>query len=180
MQTYIALLRGINVSGKKKIKMAELRQHLSEAGYQAVQTYIQSGNIVFQQPSSDIQLLEKNIQDLLLIKYGYEVRVLIMAAQDLEQIAKDNPFLQDPSVDPKFLHVTFLLEALDEERFSAIPFADYAPEVLERRDHVLYMHMPNGYGRAKMTNNVVEQKLKLPATTRNWRTVLKLVDMGKD
>ncbi|MEO1415327.1 MAG: DUF1697 domain-containing protein [Bacteroidota bacterium] len=179
MQTYLALLRGVNVSGQKKIKMAELRQHLSEAGYMDVQTYIQSGNIIFQHPLSDIPSLEKSIQDLLLIKYGFDVDVLILADEDFLRVVADNPFLNQSEVDPKFLHVTFLLAEVDEEKYAAIPLADYEPEELMRKDQTCYLYMPNGYGRAKMTNSFFEKKLKIPATTRNWRTMRKLEEMIK-
>lgn len=116
---------------------------------------------------------------MLLIKYGFDVDVLILAGEDFLRVVADNPFLNQSEVDPKFLHVTFLLAEVDEEKYAAIPLADYEPEELMRKDQTCYLYMPNGYGRAKMTNSFFEKKLKIPATTRNWRTMRKLEEMIK-
>ncbi len=179
MQTYIALLRGVNVSGKNKLNMAELKMMLEDWWkYKQVETYIQTGNIIFQYENIPPKVLATDIHNSIRDTFGYEVPVLVMTKANFLNTVDNNPFLEESKVlDPKFLHVTFLED---------IPVLALVPKVLEAdngseeirwvRDK-LYLYYPDGYGRAKMTNNKIEIKLKVNATTRNWRTCNKLADM---
>ncbi len=175
MKTYIALLRGINVSGQKKIKMAELRTHLSDWGFSAVQTYIQSGNIVLQDPDQGPQQIAERIRQGIASVYGFDVPVLVLIPEDLDAVLADNPFL--PEKDPKRLYVTFLSSKPDPSLLNQLLQEDYSPEAFTVVKNYIYFFSPAGYGRAKMNNNFFEKKLKVDATTRNWRTVNKLSDM---
>ena len=174
MQTYIALLRGINVSGQKKIKMAELRQLLTDAGLEKVQTYLQSGNVVFtsELTASDAGLqIEHSIQQ----HYGYAVPIMVKTPADFQQIVADNPFAGE---DTKLLYVTFLAETPAADPLKKLQAADYRPEAYVLHDQIMYIFAANGYGRAKLNNNFLEKKLKVAATTRNWKTVNSLLDMS--
>jgi len=176
MPTHIALLRGINVSGQKKIKMADLKALLTDAGLEQVQTYLQSGNVVFQSESSGgeaAQLMESSI----LKHYGFEVKTVIKTPMELHQLVDDNPFAGE---DTKLLYVTFLAETPPADRLEQLQTGDYHPEAFVLKDKITYIFAANGYGRAKLNNNFFEKKLQVAATTRNWKTVNALLEMSRD
>lgn len=177
MIQYLAILRGINVSGKNKIKMEDLRTLLRSLDFQEVQTYIQSGNIVFATAKMSTTTLAEKIHQLILKKYGYDVPVLVKTKAELKAVATQNPFLNDRSEDIKFLHVTFLAENPETEKWELIDNEKYKPDEFQVSERALYVFCPNGYGRTKLNNNFFEKKLKTTATTRNWKTVMKLAEM---
>jgi len=178
MNTYIALLRGINVSGQKKIKMADLRNQLAELGFEDVQTYIQSGNIIFKFPETEHQVLEEKIADKIAADYGFQVPVLVKKAADFQQALERNPYLKDEKNDPKQIYFTFLSTPPSAERIKVLEEKKYDPELYTIDSTTIYLYVPNGYGRTKLNNNLFEQKLKVQATTRNLKTVRKLVELG--
>ena len=180
MNTYIALFRGINVSGQKKIKMADLRQHMQALGFDQVRTYIQSGNLIFQSEVVAKDELEKQIEEKILAEYGFEVSVIIRTPEELQAILVENPFLQNPENDPKRFYVAVLASEPTTERLDVLAEKDYAPEAYAILGKTLYFYVPNGYGRSKMNNNFFENKLKVVATTRNWRTMHKLAEMAAE
>ena len=174
MPTYIALLRGINVSGQKKIKMADLRQLLTDAGLDNVQTYLQSGNVVFRS-EADAEEAAQKIERCILTHYGYAVEVIITTFAQLQKIVAENPFT---SQNTQLLYVTFLAEAPIPDQLEKLQTRDYSPEAFVMRDNIIYILAANGYGRAKLNNNFLEKKLKVAATTRNWKTVNALLEMS--
>lgn len=178
MQTYIALLRGINVSGQKKIKMADLREHLAELPFQDIQTYIQSGNILFRAAASKPAQLAVRIREKILEKYGFEVPTLVVTASYISTVLANNPFRDDPEIPDERIYLTFLAESPQAEYLKKLDEVDYSPEQFHLQNQVIYFYSPNSYGRAKMNNNFFEKKLKVAATTRNWRTSQKLIDMA--
>ena len=179
METFIALLRGINVSGQKKIKMADLRTQLEPLGFKQIQTYIQSGNIVFQSAITDPQQLARKIEQRIKEVYDFEVPTLILSPNTLQQILNDNPFTaEDPSVDTKQLYFTLLNASPAKEPLAKLASFQFSNERFQVIDHVIYCHYEQGYGRSKMNNTFFEKQLKVRATTRNWRTMNKLLEMG--
>lgn len=180
MTTYIALLRGINVSGKKKIKMADLRSHLQELKLQNIKTYIQSGNILFKSDETNQSILEQQIKDKITEKYGFDVPVMVKLATDFQRVIESNSFAKDETNDIKCMHITFLGSSPTQENIDHLATYNYPSEeyFLEGKD--IYFYAPNGYGRAKMNNNFFEKKLKVRATTRNWKTVNKLFIMANE
>ncbi len=175
METYIALLRGINVSGQKKIKMADLKVHLSELGFQDIQTYIQSGNIIFRTSKTASKSLENNIYEKIKEKYDFEVPVLVKTTEEFASILKNIPF---PTIkDYSKLYFTLLNKKPSLELVKKLKEVDYSPEAYFIDNKVIYVYVPNGYGRAKINNNFFEKKLKVSATTRNWKTTTKLLEM---
>ena len=178
MHTYIALLRGINVSGQKKIKMAELRTQLTELGFENVQTYIQSGNILFHFPETEHEILEKKIADKISADYGFEVPVLVKKATDFQEALDRNPYLKDENNDPKRIYFTFLATAPSVEQIKVLEEKNYEPELYTIDSKNIYLYVPKGYGRTKLSNNLFEQKLKVQATTRNLKTVKKLIELA--
>jgi uncharacterized protein (DUF1697 family) len=177
MKTYIALLRGINVGGQKKIKMSDLVTLFEELNFRDIQTYIQSGNVIFNSPSMVINKLEDKIKNAIESRYGFEVNVLIKSAQELKQVLENNPFLRKKK-DPGKMYVSFLSEILSVARVAELNESDALPEEYVIRGSYIYLFFPNGYGRAKMSNNFFERKLKVFATTRNWKTVNKLYEIA--
>jgi len=177
MKKYVALLRGINVSGQKLIKMADLKTQLEDLEFINVQTYIQSGNIVFDSKENDVGNLEGLIHSKILDHYGFEVPVIVKAREEMEGIVRNNPFVNEVQEDPKRLYITFLSEAPSVDRVNKIKTLDYSPEQWILKGTDIYLFAPNGYGKAKMNNNFFENKLKVNATTRNWKTVNILYDM---
>jgi len=176
MTTYVAMLRGINVSGQKKIKMVDLRAHLEEVGFKNIQTYIQSGNIIFEHTSTTAKELENTIEQKLEKEYGFHVPTLIKTPAELTSVIKHNPFKNE---EEKRLYVTFLYDLPEPEKLEKLEEVNYEPEQYIVDQKNIYFFSPLGYGNAKMNNNFFEKKLKTNATTRNWNTVNKLVEMAK-
>ena len=115
METYIAMLRGINVSGQKKILMADLREYMDGIGFKSVETYIQSGNIVFKSDLNSGREIERQIQTMIKNKYGFEVPTLVEKLEGLQYVLEHCPFPKDPSKDIKRVYVTFLNQKPDPE-----------------------------------------------------------------
>jgi len=168
---YCALLRGINVSGKNKLPMKELTVHLEQLGIKAVQTYIQSGNIVFEATQAH---WEEKIKEMLLNKYQYQVPTLVMTQSELEEIVHAHPHQH---LDPAFLHITFLRSTPSQHLIDDLKLPSTNQEQCVITSKAVFLHLPNGYGRTKLNNNFFEQKLKVEATTRNWKTCQKLLEM---
>ncbi|TXN38128.1 DUF1697 domain-containing protein [Flagellimonas hymeniacidonis] len=176
MKTYIALLRGINVGGQKKIKMADLRQTLERSGLQNVKTYIQSGNIVFDSEMSKIEEIQDSIYDAILSDFGFEVPILVVTGGEIERILKENPFINKTTENN--LYFVLLKEVPNQslvDEFNAISF-DH--EDFYITDNCVYLCCKRGYGNAKLNNNLIERMLKVSATARNLRTMQKLLELS--
>jgi len=178
MKTYIALLRGINVSGKNLIKMAELKVLFTKIGLNNVITYIQSGNIIFQSELSDKKVVGNNIKKVIQEKYNYNIPVLIITKKSLENVFSSNPFLVDKNIALSSLYVTFLHEKPNIEGIPLLKNYTTKQEEFIVDNKIVYLHYPNGSGRSKLSNNLIESKLKTTATSRNWRTITKLVELS--
>ncbi len=176
MIKYIALLRGINVSGQKKILMADLRELLSN--FNNVQTYIQSGNVIFESGNQKIKELEQQIHTIILKKYGFEVPVIVKTVKEWKYAFNNNPFLKESTIDTKQLYVTFLSEIPSEENVQIMNQLDFSPDEFIIKNNLIYSRYPNGAGRSKMTINIFERKLNVNATSRNWNTVSKLLTLS--
>jgi uncharacterized protein (DUF1697 family) len=178
MPIYIAMLRGINVSGYKIIPMLRLRESFEALGYKGVKTYIQSGNIIFDAGRDSSVSAAKRIEAKILSVFGHAVPVIVRTERELAGIIAANPFLKQKAIDPTKLHVTFLEKA---------PIADGVKK-LESRDagsdrfHVVgreaYLYCLNGYGVTKLSNTAIEKAFSIRATTRNWKTVNKLAELA--
>jgi uncharacterized protein (DUF1697 family) len=181
MQICIAILRGINVSGQKKILMADLKELFDNLKFQDVKTYIQSGNVVFRTQSklSDIEIAEK-IEKAIEKKYHFYVPVVIRNKDELKNIIASNPFVKQKNIDLKKLHVTFLSEIPTKENVESVVNTNFSPDQFIISGKEIYLHIPASYGETKLSNNFFEKKLKVKATTRNWNTVNKLFEIASD
>ena len=175
MAKFVALLRGINVGGKNKIRMQELREALSDIGLDDVQTYIQSGNIVFNSEGKEPGLA-KSISDSIKSRWKIDVPTIVCSARSWNSFVKQNAFL---NMDLKFLALTVLAKPPKKSLSAAIQKneKDFLPDQFKIVTNRIYLYFPNGFSKTKLTNNYFESKLETVATTRNWRTVLKLQEM---
>lgn len=176
MATHVALLRGINLAGKNRLPMQGLSELLTDAGCTDVRTYIQSGNVVFQAgPGLALtipSLIEKAIRD----RFGISVPVVTRSAAELRRAAQANPYLARDK-DTSLLHVAFLAAKPTAAQIKSLDPDRSPPDEFIVRDRQVYLRLPNGVGRTKLTNAYLDSKLGTTSTLRNWRTVLKLVEM---
>ena len=174
MKTYTSILRGINVSGHKLIKMDELKKTASEIGFEQISTYIQSGNLVFKSKRNDTSIISKLLSEAIKQKFGFEVPVITLYKEELQHIIEQNPFLKQKELDEKYFHLTIL------DSCPASPYAEIFEKIdlkndkAEGIDRVIYLYCPDGYSNTKLSNAYIENKLKVKATTRNWKTINEL------
>ncbi len=181
MKTYIALLRGINVSGQKKIKMVDLKVMFESLGFKSVITYIQSGNVVFKSGKDDPILIGDTIKQGILKTFGYEVPVLVLTHETLVSIDEENPFLKriaNGEIEEKKMYFTLLSDPPDASAVRELTAAFFGEEEFVITNKVVYFFAAHGYGRTKLHNNFFEKKLKCSATTRNLKTVIKLLELS--
>lgn len=174
---YIALLRGINVSGKNLIKMDALKSSLEKLHFKNIKTYIQSGNIVFESEEKAASELSNEIRQLILKDFSFEVPVVVIESTEFEEIVTSNPFANQENRDEKFMHLTFLNEQIDVTKTSLINEKLGENEELVFGKRLVYLYLPSGYGNTKLSNTFIENKLKNVATTRNWKTCNELLKM---
>jgi uncharacterized protein (DUF1697 family) len=177
MQTYISMLRGINVSGQKKIRMADLKNLYESLGLDKVQTYVQSGNVVFDSLEKDTTKLREAIATQITTTYGFSVPVLIRAADDFRRIIESHPFAREEAVR---VLVTFLYERPDRSKWGDLKIHKDKVEQFALGEQEIFLFCPGGYGKTKLSNNFFEKKLGVVATTRNWKTVNALYRMANE
>jgi uncharacterized protein (DUF1697 family) len=177
MKTYIALFRGINVGGTNVLPMKDLVAVLENIGSQNVKTYIQSGNAVFQNKEENASLLSNKIRAAIKEGHGFEPRVLLLTPEELERAIESNPFPEAES-EPKTLHLQFLASMPKNPDLGALESIKSDREQFALRDKVFYLHAPDGIGRSKLAANT-EKLLGVANTSRNWRTVCKVMTMLK-
>lgn len=170
----IALLRAINVGTGRKVPMADLRALLQAAGATNVETYIQSGNIVFDHEGRDDAALRADLEARLEAAFGFAIPVLLRTPDDLVTLVAANPF---PGTEPTRPLVSFLLDPPPAGAFDEIDAAAFAPEEFVLAGREIYLHLPDGSGRAKLPQALARAH-RTPETTRNWRTVLALIDLA--
>ncbi len=178
MKTYIALLRGINVSGQKIIKMDYLRKLLENEGFEDVKSYIQSGNIIFNSQENQIPILEKRIQEAILNEFGFEVQLIVLLPDELSTSIQSNPLLNNDSLDMKQHYFAFLNENPSDENWQLLKNYLLNGEKIELGEKVIYIHYSDGAGKSKLTTNLIENKLKRIATSRNLNTCRKLLELA--
>ena len=177
---YVALLRAVNVSGKNMIKMPDLVEVFQSKGFNKVQTYAQSGNVVFEYENTAPRKLESSIARAIQTKMNLEVSVFVKRAEELAAIYSNNPFLADSNLDTGNMHVTFLMNSQKGKDISKVIITKEANEQFIVNDWEVYLYCPNGYGTSKLNNRTFERKLDTIATTRNWRTVGALVNLAAE
>ncbi len=177
MRAYVALLRGVNVAGHARVSMEELRKCFESQGLEKVRTYIQSGNVVFEHKIANVSGLVEKIENGIKAVFGLDVRVIIRTRAEMSRVIENTPFRAE---EHDKAHLTFLsAEPKDVSTRELEAVKDKAEKFLVSGREV-YLYCPNGYGRSKLSNSFFERKLKVSATTRNWRTVNVLYKMISD
>jgi uncharacterized protein (DUF1697 family) len=182
MATHIALLRGINVGGRNKVAMADLRAVVSGLGHTSVATYIQSGNVVFSSDETDAEVLAAELEQAIASSLGVKPAVMVLSRDDLVRAVRDNPYSDEPN--PKMVHAVFF-------RGPVPPGAAEAIEAAQRRaaergsgmdraqivGDTLFVHTPDGFGRSELALFLLGRSASPVAagTARNWSTVTKLL-----
>ena len=176
MQTWIALLRGINVGGNNILPMKDLRALLTGLGLEAVQTYIQSGNCVFQASTKDPSALSRTISAQIEARFGFAPQVMVLPVEDLKTAIEANPFPHGRD-DPKSVHLSFMTEAPADLPRDALDAIKRPSEQYALRDRVFYLHAPDGIGRSKLAAQA-EKIMGVPMTARNLRSAIKILDLA--
>jgi uncharacterized protein (DUF1697 family) len=179
-RAYAALLRGINVGGHKKVPMADLRALLTKLGHGDVRTYLQSGNAVFTSTAGDETTLAEQVRQAIEEHLGFAVDVLVRDHAYLKSVVGDCPF-PAASLEGRQLHVTFFSAPVDASRWASLDGAAYLPEEFRLGDRVLYLYTPDGVGRSKLAEALAKPAATkgIVATSRNWNTVTKLVELTR-
>jgi len=170
------MLRGINVGGRAKVSMAALRAAFTDMGHSDVQTYIQSGNVIFRSDVSATKTqaaVERGLED----RFGHGTKVVLRTSGRLAAIAANNPLTAGGRA-PAKLHVTFLASTPALSRVADVDTRTFLPDEFRVTGREVYLHCPNGYGHTKLHNAFFERTLGVVATTRTWNTVTTLLSMA--
>lgn len=178
MNTWVALLRGINVGGHHKLPMKELVAELTDPGLSDVETYIQSGNVVFCSRETDASSLSERIGSTIRSSHGFEPKVMVLSREELRAAAEANPFPQ-ADAEPTTVHLFFLAEPAAEPDLELADAVKAPSEELVLTEKVLYLHTPDGLGRSKLGAKVEKVLGGVQTTARNWRTVRKVLEMAE-
>lgn len=178
MKTYIAFLRGINVSGNKKIPMAELRTLCDGLHFKNVKTYIQSGNVVFESENSEIVELEKLFSQSILHHFRFEVPVIVKTIEQLQKVITGNPYNSEEEIAKNKIYFVLLNGTPTKEVLVNLRTENYINEEFTIAENCIYLKCKAGYGKAKLNNNLIERKLGVLATTRNYRTINKMLELS--
>jgi uncharacterized protein (DUF1697 family) len=189
MASHVALLRGINVGGRNKVPMAELREVVAALGHTGVTTYIQSGNVLFSTADTDNAKLAAALETAIEDRFGLWSSVVVLSRDELAEVLAANPYPDEP--DPRLVHVVFLNGEPPPDRLDRITAAASAAaakgsrDVLQAGERVLYLHTPDGFGRSELAQNLFrimtpptkQKKQGLAATARNLATATKLLSL---
>jgi uncharacterized protein (DUF1697 family) len=179
MPVIVSLLRGVNVGGNNMIRMDALRALYESLGLRKVETFIQSGNVVFTTQARDRATLTKRLEDAIEKSGGFRCDVILRGIAEIRDVLARNPFAGRPDIDPAKLLVTFLAGDPDQEGCTKVRALDIHPEELHIDGREVYIYFPNGIARPKLSWPVVGKLLKTPATARNLNTVQKLLAIAE-
>lgn len=171
------MLRGVNVGGRNLLPMKDLARTLEDLGCRSVTTYIQSGNLVFKHPNTNASSLAELIGKTILDRHGFQPKVHLMSVSDLVQAANSNPF-PNATADPKSLHLSFLSQEPEPIRLESLKAIKAESETYSLQGNIFYLHAPLGIGRSKLAARA-ETLLGVDATSRNWRTVSRLLELAQ-
>ena len=178
MTVIISMLRGVNVGGHNKIKMDSLRGLYESLGLRDVQTYVQSGNVIFRTEARDLHLLPQRIEKGIERNFGFRTDVIVRTSSELRDVIARNPFATRRGIDPSKFLVTFLARDPDPEASDKVLKIKADPEELRIDGRELYIYFPNGIARPKLSWLAIAKMLKSPGTGRNWNTVTKMLEIA--
>jgi len=176
MNQYAAFLKGVNVGGKNRLSMAELREAMERHGFSAPKTYINSGNILFFHNAEKSEV-KKELQDMIEQAFGLTIEVVVKTKEEINDTLQGDPFDTTTETEPAKKMVMMLTSKVDPERFASIEADDKIIEKTYERGDLLYIYYRNGAGRSKLTIDYVEKVLGTSCTARNWNTLLKMKEI---
>jgi uncharacterized protein (DUF1697 family) len=180
MPVYISMLRGINILGRKRVEMARLREMLEGMGFERVQTYINSGNVVFRTGRSTPAALSKRIEERMLAEFGFSALVITRTAAELERAMEGNPFVKESRSDPSKVFIGFMVQVPKADAVVKVEARAAKTEQAHCCGREIYVYYVGGMGQAKLlTHGVLERVLAVSTTMRNWNTVSKLHEMAR-
>jgi uncharacterized protein (DUF1697 family) len=180
MAVVIAMLRGVNVGGHKKLNMEKLRTLCGGLGLRGAQTYIQSGNVVFHQDTGDPGAVARKLEGEIEHVFAFRPDVIVRTTSELRKVIAKNPFAGRADIEPSRLLVVFLASAPTREARDLVLALPCEPEELRMNGRELYIYYPNGMARPKIPIVRIEKMLKCASTARNWNTVNKLMAMAEE
>ncbi len=180
MRIYVALLRGINVSGKKTVPMPELKKLFSDAGYTSISTYINSGNVVFKSEKSDPDAIRQILEERIEAKFGFEVKVIVIELAELVSCLAQCPFKERSLGAGEQIYLTFLSKPPSRQAVGAIENRKGDSDEHVLRGKVVYLLVKNGYSNTSLNNKFLEKKLCVDSTTRNINTLRKISEIGDE
>jgi uncharacterized protein (DUF1697 family) len=178
MPVFIAMLRGINIGPHKRMKMEKLRASCQALGFDKVQTFIQSGNVVFQAAQMSSPVVSKKLEARIVTDFGFSADVIARTQDEMKKIVKNNPFLKDPSLDPAKFHVVFLSEKPQAAALKRLETLTLAPDKLRHSGKEIYFYFPNGVSGSSVWKHPLDRVLSVTSTMRNWNTVNSLYEMA--
>jgi uncharacterized protein (DUF1697 family) len=179
MITFLALLRGINVGGHMRIKMADLKGLFEAIGFQGVQTYIQSGNVLFQTEAPDAAALRMRIEQEIEARFGFQVPTILRTAAELEHVVAACPFAAGQLAEGESLYVYFLAEAPSEAGAAKLAASQSGVDEYRLIDREIYLLCRQSIRDSIFTNAFLEKRLGVPVTSRNWQVTAKLAEMAR-
>lgn len=179
MPVIISLLRGVNLAAHNRIKMDALRALYESLGLRDVQSYLQSGNVIFRAPARDVARLPKRISNGIEETFGFRLDVIVRTSSELKDVIARNPFAARQGIDPSKFLVTFLAKDPGKEARDQILKIKTDPEELRIDGRELYIYFANGLARPKLSWAVIERTLKTSGTGRNWNTVRQLLEIAE-
>jgi uncharacterized protein (DUF1697 family) len=191
MASHVALLRGINIGGRNKVPMADLREVVASLGHTGVTTYIQSGNVLFTTSDTNAAELAAALETAIAERFGVWASVVVLSRDELAEVLARNPYPDEPN--PKLVHVVFLNAEPPQDLLDRITAAESAAAAKGSRDTVhaagpaLFLHTPDGFGTSELAQTLfriigppAKQKQGLAATARNWATATKLLSLCEE
>jgi uncharacterized protein (DUF1697 family) len=179
MIVLISMLRGINVGGHNIIKMDALRELFASLKFANPQTYVQSGNVIFQSAEHDLEKVAGRIQKGIEKKFACRPEIIVRTADELRTVIKKNPFAKRTGIEPAKLLVSFLQAKPSKARREELIKQKFSPEELHLAEQELYIYFPNGIGQSKLPWSRLDKILGTSGTGRNWNSVSKMLKMAE-
>jgi uncharacterized protein (DUF1697 family) len=175
---YTAMLRGINVGPHKRMKMEKLRSSCESLGFTKVQTYIQSGNIVFEAARQSSSSVSKKLEECIVSNFGFSADVILRTVEEMIAIVSGNPLLKEPGVDTTKFHVLFFSEAPSADAIKKLQSLTLSPDKVRHKGKEIYFYFPNGVSGSSIWKHNLDRVMSVSGTMRNWKTVNTLCEMA--
>ena len=180
MQTLISFLRGINMAGHNPIKMNDLSNLYKDLGFSDVETYIQSGNVVFWSGYNEpVSVISQRIEEAILQKFSFNIPVMIRTVPEIKELSSSNYFLSEENFNPAKMAVIFLRQKCNKSQIHKVADINYPPDRFFISGSEIYIYCPDGFGKTKLYTNFFEKKMGVIGTGRNWKTITTLLDIAE-